>query len=114
MAKQNHWLDQNDFMVPFNLFGRRKVKVHCHNHVIQLEKEESEKLKLTHVTKDILQRVYVKESIKGTIKESKIAKDYFILHTLLFTEKAMRLLFLSHAAKTRKYQTSLKTAYGLL
>ena len=53
MAKPNHWLDQNDVMVPFNLIGRRKAKVHCHNHVIQLEKEELEELKLTHVTKDI-------------------------------------------------------------
>ena len=53
MAKPNHWLDQNDVMVLFNFIWRRKVKVHCHNHIIQLEKEELKELKLTHVTKDI-------------------------------------------------------------
>ena len=52
MAKPNHWLDQHDVMVPFILIGIRKVKLHCHNHVIQLEKEELEELKLPHVTKD--------------------------------------------------------------
>ena len=67
-GKMNNWLEQNDVMVLFNLIGRRKVEVHCHNHVIQLQKKEFKKLNLTHATKDILLHVSVKESISGTKK----------------------------------------------
>ena len=53
MAKHNHWLEQNDVIVPFNLIRRRKENVHCHYHVIELEEKEIEKLELSHLSKNI-------------------------------------------------------------
>ena len=57
------------------------VEVHCHNHAIQLEKEEFKKLNLTHVIKDIFAACIYKgikhrKKLKDTvIKERKLHSD---------------------------------------
>ena len=91
MAKHNHWLEQNDVIVPFNLIGRRKENVHCHYHVIELEEKEIEKLELSHVT-NFFSSVCIYERIdkKKMITEN-ILKVYFISYTLFCAEKKARL-----------------------
>ena len=91
MAKDNHWLEVNDVMVAFNLIGRQKHNVHCHNDVIIFDKSDDEKgecLNLLDVEKNIFAACICEKINKGRKCRAKDIEELFhFTFVVLYREK---------------------------
>ena len=90
MAKDNHWLDLNDVLVPLNIIRRRKHNVHYHNDVIIFDKsvvEYGDDLDFHNVTKNIF-AACICEKINKRGKGMRNDKDdlFHFMYIVLYRE----------------------------
>ena len=117
MAKDNHWLEVNDVMVAFNLIGRQKHNVHCHNDVIIFDKSDDEKgecLNLLDVEKNIFAACICEKINKGRKCRAKDNEDLFhFMFVVLYREKK-QVVILESCSPNEKVSSKFKKFLRLL